>query len=75
MRTRGCVHSLSSLGSGSAKAAAALLDGPRVATVPGIVFGPEGEGHLRFSFSVAEETIAGGAQALKEPTGSVVGSR
>jgi aspartate aminotransferase len=64
-----------SLGSGSAKAAAALLDGPRVATVPGIVFGPEGEGHLRFSFSVAEETIAGGAQALKEPTGSVVGSR
>jgi aspartate aminotransferase len=64
-----------SLGSGSAKAAAALLDGPRVATVPGIVFGPEGEGHLRFSFSVAEETIAGGAQALKEPTGSVVESR
>jgi aspartate aminotransferase len=64
-----------SLGGGSAKAAAALLDGPRVATVPGIVFGPEGEGHLRFSFSVAEETIAGGAQALKEPTGSVVGSR
>jgi len=64
-----------SLGSGSAKAAAALLDGPRVATVPGIVFGPEGEGHLRFSFSVAEETIAGGAQALKEPAGSVVGSR
>jgi len=46
-----------------------------VATVPGIVFGPEGEGHLRFSFSVAEETIAGGTQALKEPTGSVVGSR
>jgi len=64
-----------SLGSGSAKAAAALLDGPRVATVPGIVFGPEGEGHLRFSFSVAEETIAGGAQALKEPAGSAVGSR
>ncbi|MDQ6891142.1 MAG: aminotransferase class I/II-fold pyridoxal phosphate-dependent enzyme [Acidobacteriota bacterium] len=61
-----------SLGTSSAQAAAALLDGPRVATVPGIVFGPEGEGHLRFSFSVAEETIAGGTQALRNPTGSVV---
>ena len=30
-----------------------------------IVFGPEGEGHLRFSFSVAEDTIAGGVEALK----------
>lgn len=59
-------------GGGSAQAAAALLDGPRVATVPGIVFGPEGEGHLRFSFSVAEETIAGGAEALKQFAPSVV---
>ena len=63
-----------SLGNGSTSAATALLDGPRVATVPGIVFGPEGEGHLRFSFSVAEETIAGGTEALKK-MGSVVGSR
>jgi aspartate aminotransferase len=56
-----------SLGPGSAAAATALLDARRVATVPGIVFGPEGEGHLRFSFSVSEETIEGGVQALKEP--------
>ena len=55
-----------SLGSGSAAAATALLDTRRVATVPGIVFGPEGEGHLRFSFSVSEETIDGGVRALKE---------
>ncbi|MDQ2979361.1 MAG: aminotransferase class I/II-fold pyridoxal phosphate-dependent enzyme [Acidobacteriota bacterium] len=55
-----------SLGAGSAAAATALLDARRVATVPGIVFGPEGEGHLRFSFSVSEETIEGGVQALKE---------
>lgn len=55
----------SGLGSDSAAAAQALLDSVRVATVPGIVFGPEGEGHLRFSFSVSEETIAGGVQALK----------
>jgi aspartate aminotransferase len=53
-----------SLGPDSAKAAAALLDSRRVATVPGVVFGPEGEGHLRFSFSVPEETIAGGVGAL-----------
>lgn len=53
-----------SLGSDSTAAATALLDTRRVATVPGIVFGPEGQGHLRFSFSVAETTIAGGVEAL-----------
>jgi aspartate aminotransferase len=53
-----------SLGAESAAAATALLDTRRVATVPGIVFGPEGEGHLRLSFSVAEETIAGGIEAM-----------
>jgi aspartate aminotransferase len=41
-----------------------LLDTAHVATVPGLVFGPEGEGHLRFSFSVPEETIASGIEAL-----------
>ena len=50
----------------SRAAAAMLLDTVRVATVPGLVFGPEGEGHLRFSFSVPEETIAAGIQALLE---------
>jgi aspartate/methionine/tyrosine aminotransferase len=54
-----------SLGSDSRSAARILLDSARVATVPGLVFGPEGEGHLRFSFSVAEDTIAGGVGALK----------
>jgi aspartate aminotransferase len=52
------------LGEDSRAAARALLDGASVATVPGIVFGPEGEGHLRFSFSVSEEMIAGGVEAL-----------
>ena len=32
---------------------------------PGLVFGPEGEGHLRFSFSVAEPMIQGGIEALR----------
>ncbi len=53
-----------SLGTDSRAAAATLLDVARVATVPGLVFGPEGEGHLRFSFSVPEETIAEGVEAL-----------
>lgn len=52
------------LGTDSRAAAALLLDTARVATVPGLVFGPEGEGHLRFSFSVPEETIAAGVEAL-----------
>lgn len=54
-----------SLGADSRAAARTLLDSARVATVPGVVFGDEGEGHLRFSFSVAEEMIAGGVQALR----------
>jgi aspartate aminotransferase len=58
------------LGADSAKAARTLLDGPRVATVPGVIFGPEGQGHLRFSFSVPEETIAGGVEALKAFAGA-----
>jgi len=54
-----------SLGTDSRAAAARLLDDARVATVPGLVFGPEGEGHLRFSFSVPEDTIAAGVEALQ----------
>lgn len=53
------------LGPDSKVAARELLDRARVATVPGIVFGPEGEGHLRFTFSVAEDMIAGGVEALR----------
>jgi len=52
------------LPSDSRASARALLDEAKIATVPGIVFGPEGEGHLRFSFSVSEEMIAGGVEAL-----------
>lgn len=48
----------------SRESARVLLEGAKIATVPGIVFGPEGEGRLRFSFSVSEEMIAGGVEAL-----------
>lgn len=61
-----------SLGADSRVAARTLLDSARVATVPGLVFGPEGEGHLRFSFSVAEEMIAGGVEALRTSAASPV---
>jgi aspartate aminotransferase len=52
------------LGPDSRRAARTLLDEANIATVPGVVFGPEGEGHLRFSFSVSDEMIAGGVEAL-----------
>jgi aspartate aminotransferase len=52
------------LGTDSREAARTLLDEAKIATVPGVVFGPEGEGHLRFSFSVSEEMITGGVEAL-----------
>jgi aspartate/methionine/tyrosine aminotransferase len=49
----------------SREAAEALLNRAQVATVPGIVFGPEGEGHLRFSFSTSIETIEAGLDSLR----------
>ena len=63
------------LGPDSTTAARTLLDSARVATVPGIVFGPEGEGHLRFSFSVSEDMIAGGVQALAALSGRELQAR
>ena len=53
------------LGADSKLAARELLERARVATVPGIVFGPEGEGHLRFTFSVTDDMIQGGVEALR----------
>jgi aspartate aminotransferase len=41
----------------SRKAAQLLLEKAHIATIPGSVFGAQGEGHLRFSFAVPlEET-------------------
>ena len=37
-----------------------------VATIPGVVFGAQGEGHVRFSYSVPKETISLGLEALNE---------
>ena len=49
----------------SREAAEILLNQANVATVPGIVFGPDGESHLRFSFSTSIETIEAGLDALR----------
>ena len=49
----------------SREAAEVLLNRARVASVPGIVFGAEGESHLRFSFSTSIETIEAGLDSLR----------
>ena len=49
----------------SRQAADVLLERAQVATVPGIVFGEHGEGHLRFSFSTSLETIQAGLDSLR----------
>src|SRR6185436_4892326 len=49
----------------SREAAEILLERAQVATVPGIVFGEHGEGHLRFSFSTSIENIEAGLDSLR----------
>jgi len=49
----------------SREAADVLLNRAQVSTVPGIVFGAEGESHLRFSFSTSIETIEAGLDLLR----------
>lgn len=49
----------------SREAAEILLESAQVATVPGVVFGEHGEGHLRFSFSTSIETIEAGLDSLR----------
>ncbi|HVJ09689.1 MAG TPA: aminotransferase class I/II-fold pyridoxal phosphate-dependent enzyme [Acidisarcina sp.] len=50
----------------SHKAASILLEKAHVSTIPGVVFGGQGEGHVRFGFSVPLETIESGLEALRE---------
>ena len=55
----------SRISSDSREAAEILLTKANVAAVPGIVFGPHGEGHLRFSFSNPIEMIEAGLESLR----------
>lgn len=54
------------LGNDSWKAMNELLDRTSIASVPGLVFGNEGEGHVRMSFSVSMETVEKAVEALKK---------
>jgi aspartate aminotransferase len=56
---------VSRISTNSREAAEILLERAQVATVPGIVFGEHGEGHLRFSFSTSIETIEAGLDSLR----------
>jgi aspartate/methionine/tyrosine aminotransferase len=53
------------INSDSRQAAEILLERAQVATVPGVVFGEHGEGHLRFSFSTTIETIEAGLDSMR----------
>jgi aspartate aminotransferase len=50
----------------SRTAAQVLLDKAHIATVPGSVFGAQGEGHLRFGYAIALKEIEGCIEALRK---------
>ncbi|HEX8154774.1 MAG TPA: aminotransferase class I/II-fold pyridoxal phosphate-dependent enzyme [Thermoanaerobaculia bacterium] len=54
------------LGNDSWKAMETLLERTSIASVPGAVFGPEGEGHLRMSFSTSMDILEAAVAALKK---------
>ena len=51
---------------GSKVVARRLLNEHNVAVLPGVIFGPSGEGHIRISFGSPPETIVEGTRRLKE---------
>ncbi|HEX4308728.1 MAG TPA: pyridoxal phosphate-dependent aminotransferase [Acidobacteriaceae bacterium] len=53
----------------SRRVAAQLLEKAHVATIPGVVFGAQGEGHVRFSYAVPPEAIQAGLEALRKALG------
>lgn len=50
----------------SRKVSAMLLESAHVATIPGVVFGAQGEGHVRFGYAVSKEAITLGLKAFAE---------
>ena len=50
----------------SRTAAQILLDKAHIATIPGSVFGAQGEGHLRFGYAIPPQEIAGCVEALRK---------
>jgi aspartate/methionine/tyrosine aminotransferase len=56
---------VTNLNKDSRKVAAMLLDKAHVATIPGVVFGAQGEGYVRFGYAMPKEAITAGMTALK----------
>ena len=56
---------VSSINKDSRKAAALLLEKAHVATIPGVVFGAQGEGYVRFGYAMPLDAIESGLTALK----------
>jgi aspartate aminotransferase len=56
---------VASISRDSREAVELLLNRAQVATVPGVVFGPQGEGRVRFSFSTSIETIKAGLESMR----------
>ena len=50
----------------SRTAARVLLTKAHVATIPGVVFGGQGEGHVRFGYAIDPHAIEEGLTALKK---------
>jgi aspartate aminotransferase len=50
----------------SRKAAEILLDKAHTAAIPGVVFGAQGEGHLRFGYATTLEQIEGALEAMRK---------
>ena len=50
----------------SRRVAAMLLDKAHVATIPGVVFGAQGEGYVRFGYAVPLDAIEPGLEALRK---------
>jgi aspartate aminotransferase len=47
-------------------AAEILLEKAHIATIPGSVFGAQGEGHLRFGYAIGLQEIDAAVTALKK---------
>jgi aspartate aminotransferase len=50
----------------SRRVATLMLEKAHVATIPGVVFGAQGEGHVRFSYAVSPDAIGAGLEALRK---------
>lgn len=53
----------------SRTAAEMLLEKAHIATIPGSVFGAQGEGHLRFGYAISIKEIEDCAEALRKCVG------